>query len=76
MLYTLNHLDLVREVLTQSSFGLITDVDAFRAIHAACRGLNFKSFAIGITSHEIPDNLVEETNFTLNGVDDVECFLK
>ena len=54
----------------------VTDIDAFRAIRAACRDLNFQGFAIGIISPEIPENLVAEADFTLNGVNDVERFLK
>jgi len=38
--------------------------------------LDFQGFAIGITSQEMPDNLTEEADFTLNRVDDVESFLK
>ncbi|GAH64264.1 unnamed protein product, partial [marine sediment metagenome] len=36
----------------------------------------FQGFAVGITSQEMPDTLTEEVDFTLNGVDDVERFLK
>ena len=54
----------------------ITDIDAFRAIHTACHALDFQGFAIGITSQEMPKELVAEADFTLNGVNDVERFLK
>ena len=54
----------------------VTDIYAFRAIRAATRNPNFNGFAIGIASQEMPRNLAEETDFTLNGVDDVERFLK
>jgi len=54
----------------------ITDIDAFRAIHAACRDLDFQGFAIGITSQEMPEKLADEAGLTLKGVDDVERFLK
>ena len=53
----------------------LTAIDAFRAIHAACHDLDFKGFAIGITSQEMPEKLAEEADFTLNGVNDVERFL-
>ena len=54
----------------------LTDVDAFKAIHAACHDLDFQGFAIGITSPEMPEKLVSEVDFTLNGVSDVEDFLR
>jgi len=54
----------------------LTDIDAFRAIHAACHDLDFQGFAIGVISQEMPEKLAEEADFTLNGVDDVERFLK
>lgn len=53
----------------------LTDIDAFRAIHTASRDLDFHGFAIGIISKEMPDRLVAEADFTLNGVSDVEHFL-
>jgi len=52
-----------------------TDIDAFRAIHAASHDLNFQGFAIGIITQETPEKLVVEADFTLNGVNDVERFL-
>ena len=54
----------------------LTDIDAFRAIHTACRDLDFQGFAIGITSQEMPEKLAKEVDFTLNEVNDVERFLK
>jgi len=54
----------------------ITDIDAFRTMHTASRDLNFQGFAIGITSQEMPETLVAEADFTLNGVNEVESFLK
>ena len=71
-----DYLDIIRETLRRSSFGLITDIDAFRAIHAACRDLDFQGFAIGIISQEMPENLTDEAGLTLKGVADVERFLK
>ncbi len=38
--------------------------------------VDFKGFAIGVISQEMPEKLAEEADFTLNGVDDVERFLK
>ena len=55
---------------------LLDDIDAFRAIRAACRDLHFRGFAIGIISREMPEALVAEADFTLNGVNDVERFLR
>ncbi len=49
---------------------------AFRAVRAAARDSDFQGFAIGITSLEVPEELVAEADFTLNGVSDVEHFLK
>ena len=54
----------------------VTDIDAFRAIRTASRNSHFKGIAIGIISDEMPDTLESETDLTLNGVDDVERFLK
>ena len=54
----------------------LTDVDAFKAMHAASHDLDFQGFAIGITSPEMPEKLVSEADFTLNGVSDVEDFLR
>ncbi len=72
-------LDLIQEYNLQGGAYLgddLTDIDAFRAIHTACRDLDFQGFAIGITSQEMPEKLAEEADFTLNGVNDVERFLK
>ena len=72
-------LDLIQEYNLQGGVYLgddLTDIDAFRAIHAACHDLDFQGFAIGVISREMPEKLVEEADFTLNGVDDVERFLK
>jgi len=72
-------LDLIQEYNLQGGVYLgddLTDIDAFRAIHVACCDLDFQGFAIGIISQEMPEKLVEEVDFTLNGVGDVERFLK
>ena len=72
-------LELIQEYSLQGGIYMgdeITDIDAFRAIHTACRDLDFQGFAIGITSQEMPERLVAEADFTLNGVNDVERFLK
>ncbi len=71
-------LDLIQEYNLQGGVYLgddLTDIDAFRAIHTACRDLDFRGFAIGVISQEMPEKLAEEADFTLNGVDDVERFL-
>ena len=54
----------------------LTDIDAFRAMHAASRDLDFQGFAIGIISQEMPEKLAKEVDFTLNGVNDVERVLQ
>ena len=72
-------LELIREYNLHGGIYLgddVTDIDAFRAIHAASRDSNFQGLAIGVTSHEMPETLVAEADFTLNGVNDVERFLK
>ncbi len=72
-------LDLIQEYNLQGGIYLgddLTDVDAFRAIHTACHDSDFQGFAIGITSQEMPEKLTEEADFTLNGVSEVERFLK
>ena len=72
-------LDLIQEYNLQGGIYLgddSTDIDAFRAIHTARCKSNFRGFAIGILSPETPEELVKETDFTLNGVSDVERFLK
>ena len=53
-----------------------TDIDAFRAIHTAYHYQDFQGLAISITSSEAPEKLGTEADFTLNGVGDVERFLK
>jgi trehalose 6-phosphate phosphatase len=72
-------LDLIRGYNLQGCIYLgndTTDIDAFRAIHTASRDLNFQGFAIGIITQETPEKLITEADFTLNGVNDVERFLK
>jgi trehalose 6-phosphate phosphatase len=72
-------LDLIHEYHLKGGVYLgddFSDVDAFRAIHAARHDSDFRGFAIGVTSQEVPEKLAEEADFTLNGVDDVERFLK
>ncbi|GAG89867.1 unnamed protein product [marine sediment metagenome] len=71
--------ELIQEYNLQGGIYLgddLTDIDAFRAIHAASRDLDFQGFAIGIISQEMPEKLVAETDFTLNGVNDVGRFLE
>ena len=72
-------LDLIQEYNLQGGIYLgddLTDVDAFKAIRAASHDLDFRGFAIGIISQEMPEKLVAEADFTLNGVSDVEDFLR
>ena len=72
-------LELIQEYSLQGGIYLgdeTTDIDAFRAIHTACRDLDFQGFAVGMTSQEMPEKLVAEADFTLSGVNDVERFLK
>jgi len=72
-------LDLIQRYNLQGGIYLgddLTDIDAFRAIHSASHDSGFQGFAIGITSQEMPEKLVAEADFTLNGVNDVERFLK
>ena len=72
-------LGLIQEYNLQGGIYLgddLTDIDAFKAIHTASQDLDFQGFAIGITSQEMPEKLVAEADFTLNGVSDVEGFLR
>ena len=72
-------LDLIREYNLHGGIYLgddLTDVDAFRAIRSTSRNSAFQGLAIGIISQEMPEELVADADFTLNGVNDVERFLK
>jgi trehalose 6-phosphate phosphatase len=53
----------------------LTDIDAFKIIRTVSRGQDFRGLAIGVISREMPENLVAESDFTLNGVSDVARFL-
>ncbi len=48
-----------------------TDVQAFAAMHAQ----RFQGLAVGVIGTETPRGVVEEADYTLNGVGDVERFL-
>ena len=52
----------------------LTDVDVFAALHSS--GLPFKGLCIGVLGEETPPEVPAEADFTLNGVGDVERFLK
>lgn len=52
----------------------LTDVDVFMAFHR--EGLPFKGLAVGIVGEETAPQVAKEADFTLNGVTDVERFLK
>ena len=54
----------------------VTDIDAFRAIHASSQKSDFQGWAIAVTSEETPGLLVDEADFTLKGVRDVARFLE
>ena len=72
-------IDLVQEYNLQGCIYLgndTTDIDAFRAIHAASHNLDFRGIAIGVISQETPKKLMIDADFTLNGVNDVERFLE
>lgn len=72
-------IDLVQEYNLQGCIYLgndTTDIDAFRAIHAASHDLDFRGIAIGVISQETPKKLMIDADFTLNGVNDVERFLE
>jgi trehalose 6-phosphate phosphatase len=51
----------------------LTDVDAFRALHSTPL---VKGVAIGVTSKEMPPQLEGEADYIVQGVDEVEQFLK
>jgi len=72
-------LDLIRDYKLQGGVYLgddLTDIYAFRAVHDVPRSSEFRGFAIGVVSQEMPENLVAEADFTLDGVSDVERFLR
>ena len=72
-------LDLIRDYGLQGGLYLgddLTDIDAFRAVRSTSRSSKFRGFAIGVTSAEMPEGLVREADLTLNGVSDVERFLR
>ncbi|MFH1002560.1 MAG: trehalose-phosphatase [Chloroflexota bacterium] len=52
-----------------------TDVDAFRAVHAAV-GADFRGYALGVINPETSSQLLAEADFSLDGVADVERFLR
>ena len=54
----------------------VTDIDAFKAIRSASRNSDFQGFTIGVTSREMPKRLLDESDFTLNGINDVARFLE
>ena len=45
------------------------------AVCSAYHDLDIHGFAIDITSHEMPPELIAEANFTLSGVNYVKCFI-
>jgi trehalose 6-phosphate phosphatase len=51
-----------------------TDVDVFVAFHEVDRAL--RGLAVGVLGEETPPEVVEEADLTLNGVGDVERFLR
>lgn len=70
--------DLLREYKLRSAIYLgddLTDVDAFQAIHNA-RSSAFQGLCIGVIDEETAPVVEEEADFTLNGVSEVERFLK
>jgi len=54
----------------------VTDIDAFRAIHAASPDSDFQGWAIAVTGEETPPELIGEADFTLKGVRQVARFLE
>ena len=52
----------------------ISDVDAFNALHL--KSPPFKGLALGVIGKETPSQVERGADFTLNGVSDVEQFLK
>lgn len=54
----------------------VTDIDAFRAIHEAAADSDFRGLALGISSPEMPPEMLAEVDFTLNGVNEVTGFLR
>jgi trehalose 6-phosphate phosphatase len=72
-------LDLIQGYSLQGCLYLgddLTDIDAFRAVHSTSISSAFRGLAIGVTSVEMPEGLVQEADLTLNGISDVERFLR
>jgi trehalose 6-phosphate phosphatase len=71
--------DLIREYRLKGGLYLgddLTDIHAFRALHQASEESDFQGYAIGVVSAEMPSGLIQEADFTLNGITDVERFLE
>ncbi len=54
----------------------ITDVDAFVAMHSRQESTSFKGLALAVIDEETSSLVEKEADFSLNGVEDVERFLK
>jgi len=52
----------------------LTDIDVFVAFHQ--KGLPFKGLAVAVIEDETASRVIKEADFTLNGVREVERFLK
>jgi trehalose 6-phosphate phosphatase len=71
--------DLIREYNLLGGIYLgddTTDIAAFQAIHTANAHPDFQGWAIAVSSPEVPPELISAADFFLEGVSDVEHFLK
>lgn len=53
----------------------VTDLNAFRAVHALRDAGSLRGAALGVVSDESPAGITDESDYTLHGVPDVERFL-
>ncbi|MCD6452776.1 MAG: trehalose-phosphatase [Dehalococcoidales bacterium] len=71
--------DLIREYNLRGGIYLgddTTDIAAFQAIRTANSPPDFQGWAIAVNSPEVPPELISAADFLLEGVSDVERFLK
>lgn len=53
-----------------------TDIDAFRAVRNLTTGEGFRGLAVAVSQDEMPAGFTKEADFYLDGVPEVEIFLK
>ena len=72
-------LNLIQEYKLQGGVYLgddTTDIDGFRAIRTTYQDQGFQGLAIAVSNEEVPQEVLAEADFTLNGVSGVERLLE